>query len=188
VNVSCVERLVAGGAGDDRVGPVAAGGVVEDDGGAVATDRPAVAPGGDGEEDVAELPAFVREEVVVADGLVGVWAAFDDAVVEEMVEPLGEDLAGDAEVALELVEAADADEEVSKDERRLSMMNLAHVDRPRRKREMTRDLLTLPKGMLDSPRTRMARIALTPTWADLVDFQRRLPDALGGIRPEAEPS
>jgi len=42
--------------------------------------------------------------------------------------------------------------------------------------------------MLDTPETRMARIALTPTWADLVDFQRRLPDALGGIRPESEPS
>jgi len=45
-------------------------------------------------------------------------------------------------------------------------MNLAHVDRPRRTREKTRDLLTLPQG----------------------DFQRRLPDALGGIRAEAEPS
>lgn len=43
-------------------------------------------------------------------------------------------------------------------------------------------------AMLDTPQTRMARIALTPTWADLVDFQRRLPDALGGIRPEAGPS
>lgn len=43
-------------------------------------------------------------------------------------------------------------------------------------------------AMLDTPQTRMARIALTPTWVDLVDFQRRLPDALGGIRPEAEPS
>jgi hypothetical protein len=30
--------------------------------------------------------------------------------------------------------------------------------------------------------------AVTPTWVDLVDFERRLPDALGGIRPEAEPS
>jgi hypothetical protein len=46
---------------------------------------------------------------------------------------------------------------------------------------MTHDLLTLPKG---DP----ARVALTPTWVDLVDFQRRLPDALGGIRPEAEPA
>jgi hypothetical protein len=43
-------------------------------------------------------------------------------------------------------------------------------------------------AMLDTPQTRMARIALTPTWVDLVDFERRLPEALGGIRPEAEPS
>jgi len=90
---------------------------VEDDRRPVFVGCPAVAPGGDCEEDVAEFPAFVREEVVVADGLVGVGAAFDDAVVEKMVEPLGEDLAGDAEVALEIVEAADPDEEVSEDER-----------------------------------------------------------------------
>jgi hypothetical protein len=98
-----VERLVAGGAGHDRVGPVAAGGVVEDDGWAVATGCPAVAPGRDGEEDVAELPALVGEDVVVADGLVGVWAAFDDPVAEQVVEPLGKNLAGDAEVAVEEV-------------------------------------------------------------------------------------
>jgi hypothetical protein len=36
---------------------------------------------------------------------------------------------------------------------------------------MTRDLLALPRGDLR-----------------LLDFQRRLPDALGGSRPEAEPS
>ena len=69
------------------------------------------------EEDVAELQEpLVREEVVVADGLVRVGAALDDSVVEEVVEPLGEYLAGDAEVALEIVEAADPDEEVSEDE------------------------------------------------------------------------
>jgi hypothetical protein len=117
VNVSCVERLVAGGAGDGRVCGVSAGGVVEDDWRALLAGCPAVAPGRDCEEDVAEFPALVREEVVVADGLVGVWAAFDDAVVEEVVEPLGEDLSGDAEVAVEIVEAADPDEEVSQDER-----------------------------------------------------------------------
>jgi hypothetical protein len=42
-------------------------------------------------------------------------------------------------------------------------------------------------AMLDAPQTRMARIALTPAWVDLVDFERRLPDALGGIRPESDP-
>jgi hypothetical protein len=82
VNVSCVERLVAGGAGDGRVCGVSAGGVVEDDWRALLAGCPAVAPGRDCEEDVAEFPALVREEVVVADGLVGVWAAFDDAVDE----------------------------------------------------------------------------------------------------------
>jgi hypothetical protein len=37
-------------------------------------------------------------------------------------------------------------------------------------------------AMLDNPITRMARIALTPTWAALVDFESRLPAALGGIQ------
>jgi hypothetical protein len=43
-------------------------------------------------------------------------------------------------------------------------------------------------AMLDDPGTRMARIALTPAWVDLVDFERRLPDALGGVLPPAEPT
>lgn len=36
-------------------------------------------------------------------------------------------------------------------------------------------------AMLDQPGTRMARIAVRPSWVGLVDFQARLPSALGGI-------
>ncbi|UNX55629.1 pyridoxamine 5'-phosphate oxidase family protein [Georgenia sp. TF02-10] len=35
----------------------------------------------------------------------------------------------------------------------------------------------------DEPGLRMARIAVRPTWVGLLDFQRRLPAAVGGIRP-----
>ena len=35
-------------------------------------------------------------------------------------------------------------------------------------------------SQIDQPSTRMARIALRPAWAGLLDFQTRLPSALGG--------
>jgi Pyridoxamine 5'-phosphate oxidase len=34
---------------------------------------------------------------------------------------------------------------------------------------------------LDHPSTRMARIAVRPSWVGVVDFQRRQPSALGGV-------
>ena len=36
-------------------------------------------------------------------------------------------------------------------------------------------------AQIDHPGTRMARIAVRPTWVGLVDFQTRLPSALGGL-------
>jgi hypothetical protein len=36
-------------------------------------------------------------------------------------------------------------------------------------------------GHIDDPATRMARISVRPTWVGVIDFQRRLPSALGGI-------
>jgi Pyridoxamine 5'-phosphate oxidase len=38
--------------------------------------------------------------------------------------------------------------------------------------------------MLDDPSTRMARIAVRPTWVGLVDFETRPPSALGGVQAE----
>jgi hypothetical protein len=37
-------------------------------------------------------------------------------------------------------------------------------------------------AQIDHPSTRMARIAVRPTWVGLLDFQTRLPSALGGTR------
>jgi hypothetical protein len=39
-------------------------------------------------------------------------------------------------------------------------------------------------AQLDHPVTRMARIALRPSWVGVLDFQTRLPSALGGTSPE----
>jgi hypothetical protein len=36
-------------------------------------------------------------------------------------------------------------------------------------------------AQIDQPGTRMARIDLHPAWAGVLDFQSRLPSALGGI-------
>jgi hypothetical protein len=35
---------------------------------------------------------------------------------------------------------------------------------------------------IDQPGTRMARIAVRPTWVALMDFQNRMPSALGGVQ------
>jgi hypothetical protein len=36
-------------------------------------------------------------------------------------------------------------------------------------------------SQVDQPGTRMARIAVRPTWAGVIDFQSRLPSTLGGV-------
>jgi hypothetical protein len=36
-------------------------------------------------------------------------------------------------------------------------------------------------GQIDQPGTRMARIAVRPAWVGVLDFQTRLPSALGGV-------
>jgi hypothetical protein len=35
---------------------------------------------------------------------------------------------------------------------------------------------------IDQPGTRMARIAVRPSWVGVIDFETRLPDSLGGVR------
>jgi hypothetical protein len=37
-------------------------------------------------------------------------------------------------------------------------------------------------AQIDQPGTRMARIAVRPSWVALMDFQTRMPSALGGVR------
>jgi hypothetical protein len=49
------------------------------------------------------------------------------------------------------------------------------------KRYMGEDAAAEYMARLDDPRTSMARVALTPTWVGLIDFQTRLPAVLGGI-------
>jgi hypothetical protein len=41
---------------------------------------------------------------------------------------------------------------------------------------------------VDRPGTRMARIAVRPTWVGVLDFRTRLPGPLGGVQPESTES
>jgi hypothetical protein len=43
------------------------------------------------------------------------------------------------------------------------------------------DVATGMLAQIDHPSTRMARIAVRPTWVGVLDFQSRLPSALGGV-------
>jgi hypothetical protein len=43
------------------------------------------------------------------------------------------------------------------------------------------DEATAYLAQIDDPSTRMARIAVRPAWVAVLDFQTRMPSALGGV-------
>ena len=65
-----------------------------------------------------QLEALVGQAVLVALGAILVEAALQNPVADEGLEAGGEDVAGDPEPALEVLEAADAEEGVAQDEER----------------------------------------------------------------------
>ena len=77
---------------------------------------PLVAPLHERDEDRVQLEALVGQAVLVALGAILVEAALQDSVADEGLEAGGEDVAGDPEPALEVLEAADAEEGVAQDE------------------------------------------------------------------------
>ena len=86
--------------------------------GGVAVDGPAVAPAHEGDEGGGEVAALGGEPVLVADRALLVGDPLEDAGVDQLVEAVGEDVAGDAEVVAEVAEAADAPERVAQDQQR----------------------------------------------------------------------
>src|SRR5262249_50869249 len=70
-----------------------------------------------GEGDV-ELSAFGLEPVLVAFGALAVADALEDPLVDQQVEAVGENVPGDTEAGLELVEAAESEEGVANDQER----------------------------------------------------------------------
>jgi hypothetical protein len=86
---------------------------------------PPVPPSPDGHEHVEEVPAAIGEEVLVAGWVLLIGAGGEDAVADERIEAVGEDVAGDVEVAAEVLEAADAEEGVPHDEQRPAVPDVA---------------------------------------------------------------
>ena len=87
------------------------------DRGLVLAEEPLVAPLPQRREHGPQLAAHVGEHVVAAPARLLVRAALHHAGVDERVESRGEDVAGDAEPVVELLEAGDAEERVAEDQR-----------------------------------------------------------------------
>ena len=77
-----------------------------------------VSPAHQGDQSGGEVEAPGGQAVLVPDGPDVVGAAFEHAVVDQLLEPVGEDVASDAEVAMQVLEATDAAERVTQDQER----------------------------------------------------------------------
>jgi hypothetical protein len=80
---------------------------------AVALGQVAVAPVQHPDQDRPQVEALLRQEVLVARRALLVGALFENALVDQQAEPGGEDVAGDAQVLLDLIEAPAAVEDVA---------------------------------------------------------------------------
>ena len=92
--------------------------VFEQEGFVTGAEDPFVAPLSECGEHGPERSALVGEDIVVATACGVVGAPVEQAGVDERVEPVREDVAGDAETFDEVVEAADAEEAVAQDQER----------------------------------------------------------------------
>lgn len=86
------------------------------EGRAIRAGEVAVAPLEEGDEDGVELQALNGEAVLVAVRPFLVAVAAEDAVFDERLEAVGEDVAGDRQAGGEVLEATDAVEGVAEDE------------------------------------------------------------------------
>ena len=87
----------------------------------------AVAPLQQGHHDRPQIEALLGQPVLEARGALLVGHALEDALVDEAAEAVGEHVARDAEVALEVVEAAHAHERLAHDEDRPAVAE--HLER-----------------------------------------------------------
>src|SRR4051812_39863648 len=78
----------------------------------------AVAPLHQRDDRRPEVEPLLAEAVLEALGALLVAVALDQALVDQPLEPLGQDVARDAEIALEVVEPAHPEERVADDEQR----------------------------------------------------------------------
>src|SRR5205814_6396499 len=97
---------------------LSAGAVYELDRGAVATRHPAITPARERHDDRIEVAPLLGQPVLEARWMRLVADALENAVSDQRPEPVGQPVARRAEVALEVLEAADAEEGVAQDEER----------------------------------------------------------------------
>ena len=110
-----VEGLAAVRAHRHRRHDVAARGMPGLDGRAAGR-RPLIAPLPHGRDHVPEIAALAGEPVFRARRMIGVSHPLEDSAVDEVIQPLGEDVAGDPEPGLEVIEAGHAEKCVPDDE------------------------------------------------------------------------
>src|SRR6516164_1161375 len=94
---------------------MAAGGVPRLHGRAAGS-RPPVAPLAHRRHHVPQIPALAREPVFGARRMILVRDAPEYAAVNQVVQPPGQDVAGDAEPSLKVIEASHAEEGIPDDE------------------------------------------------------------------------
>jgi hypothetical protein len=87
---------------------------------------PPVPPPPQGEQDVEQVLPFGGQDVLVAGRPVLVGTGLQDAGGDEAVEPLAEDVAGDAQILGEVVEPPDPEERVTDDQQRPAVAE--HLD------------------------------------------------------------
>ena len=110
-----VDLLTALGAHANRVGDVAARFVHHFEGRALGR-RPCVAPFTHRREHAPEVAALVGEPVLGARRVLLVGDPFQHTAIDEVIEPVVQDVAGDAEARLEVVEPRHAEERIAHDE------------------------------------------------------------------------
>ena len=110
--------LAAGAAGHLRDRVMTAAAMLQEERLVAGAEDPLVAPLSKGGQDWPEGSALVGERVLVATAGLVVGAPLEDACVDQGLESVGEDVAGDAETLDEVIEAPNAEEAVAQDQQR----------------------------------------------------------------------
>jgi len=116
VHLACIERLVAFGADHHRIECLAADLVLVQQRAAAFVHHVNVAPVHDRHQDRIEVETLLRQDVLVAFRAVLVGRAPQHAEPHELLQAVGEQVAGDAELRLKFLEAADAEKAVAKNQ------------------------------------------------------------------------
>src|SRR5207247_7785970 len=111
----CVHGLAAVGAREHRLDHVPAAAMAEDDCRALRLRRPAVPPLAELDQDPVEVDALPRQAILVARRMLAVELTPEDPLGDERRQPVAEDVAGDPDVAPEVLEAANAEAGLAQD-------------------------------------------------------------------------